>query len=122
MGGLLGLVIANGWLDVNLLAMDVSFLTKLLTVVGSTAIGIWILGPYMRVIFNSPELHIWHHAHDMPESHRYGINFALTLAVWDYLFGTAYLPYEGRDIKLGFPGVETYPHSFLEQNAKGILK
>ena len=74
----------------------------------------------MRRIFNSPELHIWHHAHDLPQERRYGVNFALTLAIWDYLFGTAYLPHEGRDIKLGFPGVEEYPDSFIAQNLEGL--
>jgi sterol desaturase/sphingolipid hydroxylase (fatty acid hydroxylase superfamily) len=122
LGGLIGLVVANGWLEVSVLAADASLLARLVTFAGATAFGVWVLGPYMRVLFNSPELHIWHHAHDMPDTHRYGINFALTLAIWDYLFGTAYLPHEGRDIKLGFPGVESYPHSFIEQNIQGILK
>jgi len=35
--------------------------------------------------------------------------------VWDYIFGTAYMPKDGRDIELGFEEVEKYPHSFLEQ-------
>ena len=57
-------------------------------------------------------MHIWHHAHDMPESHKNGVNFGITLSIWDYLFKTDYIPYEGRDIKLGFPGIEEFPKDF----------
>jgi len=71
------------------------------------------LGP-LKYLFNSPQMHIWHHAKHLPEG-RYGVNFGLTLSVWDYLFGTDYVPYEGRDIPLGFEGVDAYPHDFLQQ-------
>ncbi len=74
------------------------------------------LGP-LKYLFNSPQMHIWHHAKHLPEG-RYGVNFGLTLSVWDYLFGTDYIPYEGRDIPLGFEGVDTYPHDFLQQVLK----
>lgn len=46
------------------------------------------LGPLQKLI-NGPEMHRWHHA-DQPEAH--GRNFATKLAVWDWLFGTAFLP------------------------------
>jgi sterol desaturase/sphingolipid hydroxylase (fatty acid hydroxylase superfamily) len=65
----------------------------------------WHVGP-LRYIINSPELHIWHHTH--PDSGPPNRNFALTLAVWDWIFGTAYLP--GHDpARLGFAGIEKYP-------------
>ncbi|PVY42234.1 sterol desaturase family protein [Pontibacter virosus] len=70
------------------------------------------LGP-LRYLFNNPQMHIWHHARHMP--HRYGANYGISLSVWDYLFGTAYMPEDGRDIELGFEEVEAYPKSFLEQ-------
>ena len=60
-------------------------------------------------------MHIWHHAKELPENHRYGANFGLSLSVWDYLFGSAYIPKEGKDIPLGFDGVDQYPKSFLQQ-------
>jgi len=72
------------------------------------------LGP-LKYIFNNPQMHIWHHAHDFPKEHKYGINFGLTLSVWDYLWGTAHIPYEGRDITLGFPGVKRFPKTFFSQ-------
>ncbi|MEP2772236.1 MAG: sterol desaturase family protein [Fulvivirga sp.] len=77
------------------------------------------LGP-LKYIFNNPQMHIWHHAHDLPKERRYGVNFGLTLSVWDYLWGTNYIPHDGRDIKLGFPGVEQFPKSFTRQNLHGF--
>lgn len=45
-----------------------------------------------KYIFNSPELHVWHHVHpDHGPQHR---NFAITFSFWDWLFRTAYLPAE----------------------------
>ncbi|SIT77577.1 sterol desaturase family protein [Pontibacter indicus] len=70
------------------------------------------LGP-LRYLFNNPQMHIWHHAKRLPN--RYGANYGISLSVWDYLFGTAYMPKDGRDIELGFDEVEVYPKSFLEQ-------
>ena len=71
-------------------------------------------GP-LKYILNSPAMHIWHHAKAIPEGHRYGINFGLSLSVWDYLFGTAHIPSSGRDIALGFEGSEHYPNTFWAQ-------
>ncbi len=62
-------------------------------------------GP-LKYVFNNPAMHIWHHVKDVPESHPNGINFGITLSIWDYLFKTAYIPHSGRDIDLGFDQVE----------------
>lgn len=70
-------------------------------------------GP-LKYVFNSPSMHIWHHAKELP-NHPYGANFGLTLSVWDYLFGTVYMPNDGRDIELGFDEVNAYPKSFFGQ-------
>ena len=70
------------------------------------------LGP-LKYIFNNPQMHIWHHAKYLPQ--RYGANYGISLSLWDYLFGTAYLPSDGRDIELGFEEVENYPKSFMAQ-------
>jgi len=66
-------------------------------------------------------MHIWHHAYDIPEDRHYGVNFGITLSIWDYIFRTDYIPYDGRDIRLGFPGVEEFPHDFVGQNLHGIV-
>ncbi len=72
------------------------------------------LGP-LKYVLNNPQFHKWHHVQDLPERRKYGINFALSLSLWDYLFGTAEVPYEGRDIKLGYPDDEEMPKSFWGQ-------
>ena len=50
------------------------------------------LGP-LRYVINGPEMHRWHHAADAAA---YGKNFSTKLAVWDWLFGTAYFPDPAR--------------------------
>jgi hypothetical protein len=40
------------------------------------------------------------------------------LSLWDYFFGTNYIPYDGRDIELGFPNDENYPKGFVGQVVK----
>ncbi|MFQ5335757.1 MAG: sterol desaturase family protein [Flavobacteriales bacterium] len=64
-------------------------------------------------LLNNPAMHIWHHARELPEI--YGVNFGISLSLWDYVFGTAYVPCEGRDIELGFPGDENFPQAFTSQ-------
>ncbi len=71
-------------------------------------------GPF-KYIFNNPVMHIWHHAESIPQNYRYGINFGISLSLWDYLFKTAYLKENGRDIKLGFKGMNLFPQNFLSQ-------
>ncbi len=78
------------------------------------------IGP-LKYIFNNPQMHIWHHAKHLPESKSYGVNFGLTLSIWDYLFHTNYIPDDGRDIELGFPADEHFPQDFARQALHGIL-
>lgn len=47
------------------------------------------LGPF-RYAFTSPEFHHWHHASEPKEA--LNKNFAGQLPLWDWLFGTLYLP------------------------------
>jgi len=76
----------------------------------------------LKYVFNNPQMHIWHHAHDLPKDRQTGVNFGLTLSVWDYIFKTNYIPHDGRDIKLGFPGIEDFPKDFIGQNSHGFGK
>jgi sterol desaturase/sphingolipid hydroxylase (fatty acid hydroxylase superfamily) len=71
-------------------------------------------GP-LKYVLNNPKMHIWHHAKELPDSHPYGMNYGISLSIWDYLFGTNYIPYEGRDIELGFEDDEHYAPGFFEQ-------
>ncbi len=77
-------------------------------------------GP-LRYILNNPRMHIWHHAKTLPEG-AVGVNYGISLSIWDYLFGTAYEPASGRDIALGFEDVERYPHGFFRQMFKPFRK
>lgn len=88
----------------------------------SILLGAFVLGKYMKYLFNSPEMHIWHHSYHLPEGREKGVNFGLTLSIWDYLWKTNHIPHEGRDIRLGFPGVEEFPSSFVDQNLYGWVK
>jgi sterol desaturase/sphingolipid hydroxylase (fatty acid hydroxylase superfamily) len=45
----------------------------------------------LQKIINGPEMHRWHHSAGKGRNN----NFATKLAIWDWIFGTAYLP-EGR--------------------------
>ncbi len=119
LGGLIGIVMATGLFEVSLFTAP-SLMVQALIFLGAIIVGALLLGPFMKIIFNSPEMHIWHHAYDLPKDYRYGINFGITLALWDYIFGTAHIPHSGRDIKLGFPGVESFPQGFVGQNTHGI--
>ncbi|HMZ73951.1 MAG TPA: sterol desaturase family protein [Saprospiraceae bacterium] len=69
-------------------------------------------GP-LKYILNNPAMHIWHHAKEIPN--KYGVNFGISLSLWDYLFKTAYLPKSGRDIELGFDNVDKFPKTFISQ-------
>jgi sterol desaturase/sphingolipid hydroxylase (fatty acid hydroxylase superfamily) len=74
----------------------------------------WNYG-FFKHILNNPKMHIWHHAKTLPEDSNYGVNYGITLSLWDYIFKTNYEPYSGRDIELGFNGDENFPQSFLNQ-------
>jgi sterol desaturase/sphingolipid hydroxylase (fatty acid hydroxylase superfamily) len=78
-------------------------------------------GP-LRYILNNPKMHIWHHAKAMPEGFPNGINFGISLSLWDYIFGTAVIPSDGRDIELGFDGDEQFPQDFAGQFVHGVRR
>lgn len=119
LGFLVGMMMVFGVADITFLE-DASWLVKIAVWAGTTLIGAFVLGPFMKKLFNSPEMHIWHHAYELPENRKYGINFGISLAIWDYIFGTAEIPHDGRDIRLGFPGDENFPHDFKNQALYGI--
>ncbi len=79
------------------------------------------LGP-LRYLFNNPQMHTWHHAKTWPAQYKYGVNFGISLSLWDYLFGTVHMTTDLKDIELGFPGDETFPRSFTKQLTYGIKK
>lgn len=114
--GVLGLLV--GLFVIDQTGMEV--LNAIAWIVGMPILFALSLGPWMKYIFNSPEMHIWHHVKTLPEGRTNGINFGISLAIWDYIFGTAVIPEDGRDIELGFEGVEEFPESFAGQLTYGI--
>ncbi|NQT94137.1 MAG: sterol desaturase family protein, partial [Lentisphaerae bacterium] len=66
-------------------------------------------GPF-RYVLNSPRMHIWHH--DKNPASRAGVNFGVVFSLWDWIFGTAYMPREAKQpAELGFRGMEKSPTS-----------
>ena len=81
----------------------------------------WDYG-WLKYVLNNPKMHIWHHAKDLPTERKNGVNFGITLSVWDYIFKTNYIPHSGRDIELGFNGDDKFPKSFIEQEIYPLVK
>lgn len=79
----------------------------------------WDYG-YLKYILNNPKMHIWHHSKEMPN--KYGVNFGISLSLWDYLFKTNYIPSDGRDIELGFSDENEFPKDFIHQEFYPLKK
>jgi sterol desaturase/sphingolipid hydroxylase (fatty acid hydroxylase superfamily) len=102
-------------------AQDVAFVYFFTLIIGHlnhANLG-WDYG-LLKYIFNNPKMHIWHHGKVLPS--KTGVNFGLSLSCWDYLFGTSYIPDNGRDIELGFEGDEEFPKGFFEQEIYPLKK
>lgn len=91
----------------------VHMFTVLLGHINHANVG-WTYGK-LGFIFNNPKMHIWHHAKELPEEHLLGVNFGLSLSLWDHLFKTAYIPQNGQNVELGFEGDENFPETFSKQ-------
>ena len=70
-------------------------------------------GP-LKYVFNNPVMHLWHHAKEIP-AERNGVNYGISLSLWDYLFGTAYIPNQNANEQLGFEDQESFPKTFFQQ-------
>jgi sterol desaturase/sphingolipid hydroxylase (fatty acid hydroxylase superfamily) len=84
----------------------------------------WTWGPF-RHVFVSPVYHHWHHSTD-PEA--VDKNFAGVIVLWDWLFGTRYLPRDLRPARYGvaeksvprdFLGLLAYPFLTREATTSG---
>ena len=81
----------------------------------------WDYG-YLKYVLNNPKMHIWHHSKELPEGRKNGVNFGISLSIWDYIFKTNYIPHSGRDIELGFEGDEQFPKGFIKQELYPLVK
>jgi sterol desaturase/sphingolipid hydroxylase (fatty acid hydroxylase superfamily) len=72
------------------------------------------LGP-LKYLFNGPQMHLWHHAKELPATHPHGINYGITLSIWDFLFKTNYWPSDDENLPVGLPNDEKFPEDFIGQ-------
>jgi sterol desaturase/sphingolipid hydroxylase (fatty acid hydroxylase superfamily) len=77
---------------------------------------------FLKYIFNNPVMHLYHHAYTLPKDKSYGVNFGISLSIWDYIFKTNYIPEESGSITLGYKGDEIMPKSFFGQLFYGFNK
>ena len=66
---------------------------------------------WLQRVLNGPEMHRWHHSGDVTEG---GFNYATKIALWDWLFGTAYLP-EAKPRRYGLSGGVQFPDGYFAQ-------
>lgn len=78
-------------------------------------------GP-LKYVLNNPVMHLWHHAKALPKDMPYGVNYGITLSIWDYIFKTDYIPHEGQYEPLGFDGMEEFPKTFWQQVTYPFIK
>ncbi len=78
-------------------------------------------GPF-KYILNNSVMHLWHHAKELPKERALGVNFGISLSIWDYIFKTNYIPHESGDIELGFDELEDFPQSFVKQSLYGFTR
>ena len=77
-------------------------------------------GP-LKYILNNPIMHLYHHAYDLPRG-KFGVNFGISLSLWDYLFHTDHVPDTNGEIKLGFPEDEKLSPNFINQLGHGFVQ
>ena len=78
-------------------------------------------GP-LKYIFNNSVMHLYHHIKELPEGRNRGINFGISLSLWDYIFGTDHVPEDSGTIELGFQDEESFPKGFFGQLGYGFFK
>jgi len=77
-------------------------------------------GP-LKYIFNNPVMHLYHHAYVLPKG-RLGMNYGISLSIWDYIFKTNYIPEESGTVEIGFEGDDEFPTGFIGQNTYGFKR
>jgi sterol desaturase/sphingolipid hydroxylase (fatty acid hydroxylase superfamily) len=75
-------------------------------------------GP-LKYVFNNPVMHLYHHAYALPEG-RIGVNFGISLSLWDYIFKTNYIPEDSGKIELGYSDDSKMPKGFFGQLLYGF--
>ena len=68
---------------------------------------------WLQYIINGPEMHRWHHSDDNKQAHNK--NFSTKLAVWDWIFKTAYFPVNKKARIYGLSSLE-FPGNYFKQH------
>ncbi|MGJ8736034.1 sterol desaturase family protein [Zobellia laminariae] len=76
-------------------------------------------GP-LKYIFNNPVMHLYHHAYELPEGKKNGVNYGISLSLWDYIFKTDYIPEDSGLVPLGYEGDDEMPTGFFGQLFHGF--
>jgi sterol desaturase/sphingolipid hydroxylase (fatty acid hydroxylase superfamily) len=71
----------------------------------------------LQYIINGPEMHQWHHANDRRVFYA---NFSTKLALWDWLFGTAFLPSREKPAEFGL--YYDYPKDYFLQHVFSVKR
>ena len=58
----------------------------------------------------------------LPQNNSYGVNFGISLSIWDYLFKTAYVPNDNGNLEIGYLGDEEMPKGFISQQLFGLKR
>lgn len=66
---------------------------------------------WLQYVLNGPEMHRWHHSKIKGNS----VNYATKLAVWDWMFGTAYLPRSEKPSAYGL-SLQHFPKGYFPQH------
>jgi len=73
-----------------------------------------------KYFFNSPELHLWHHANYQEVFHA---NFSTKFSIWDHLFGTAYDPgHKPGDLRENWGLYYDFPKDYFLQHAFSVKR
>jgi sterol desaturase/sphingolipid hydroxylase (fatty acid hydroxylase superfamily) len=73
-----------------------------------------------KYFFNTPQLHLWHHANYKEVFHA---NFSTKFSIWDYLFGTVYDPgYTPGDRPENWGLPYEYPRDYFLQHAFSVKR
>lgn len=103
------------FLPVVLMGVSADVLVLLLILSGVSGmlehVNINFKAGFINYIFNTAELHRWHHSEKEKESNS---NYGKVLIVWDLIFGTYYWPKERRIDQVGIEG-EQIPVKFFQQ-------
>ncbi len=111
--------------ELSILGLNVFTFGYYLTVYQLRHSHIWLsFGPIMSHIFVSPAQHQIHHS---IERKHWNKNYGFTFAMWDWMFGSLYVPKEREEITFGVPDVNpadfsTVPRLYFLPFAKSFRR